>query len=61
MEKRRLLDISAGFLFIILPILLYAEITIKTPAWQKAKDLTRKGTMCFCLSTTTIIKTAKRC
>lgn len=47
MEKRRLLDISAGFLFIILPILLYAEITIKTPAWQKAKDLTKKGYYVF--------------
>jgi len=47
MEKRRLLDISVGLLFIILPILLYAEITIKTPAWQKVKDSTKKGNYVF--------------
>ena len=42
-----MLVIWAGFVFIILPLLLYAEITIKTPAWQKVKDLTKKGYYVF--------------
>lgn len=44
-----MLAILAGFVFIILPMLLFAEITIKTPAWQKAKGLTKKGYYVFLL------------
>jgi len=42
-----MLTIWTGLFFVILPILLNAEINIKTPAWQRAKELTKKGNYVF--------------